>query len=95
MEKLLMIHEMTKTELSALLSEIISAELKQIANKKTDPPEFYSREEASKILKVSLVTLNGWTKSGLIKAHRLGGRVYYKHIEVISAMKEIKGAIRR
>jgi excisionase family DNA binding protein len=49
-----------------------------------------SREEAAKYLKVSLPTLNSWTKSGDIKAYRKKGRVYYKQHEIEESLTEIK-----
>lgn len=94
MEKVLLITEISRDELVNLFSDI-KVELRKLNSTKSDTPEFYSREEASEMLKTSLTTLNTWTKSGLIKAHRLGGRVYYKHVEIINAMKEIKGSQRR
>jgi hypothetical protein len=39
---------------------------------------------------ISKVTLASWTDHGLLKAYRMGGRVYYKHSEVIEAAKELK-----
>lgn len=50
-----------------------------------------SPEEARKVWQpaISKVTLHRWTKAGLIPVHRIGGRIYYKHSELISAVKGI------
>lgn len=48
-----------------------------------------SREEASSYLRISLPTLHKWTNEGLLKAYRLGGRVYYKQHEILKALMQI------
>lgn len=51
-----------------------------------------SPEEARKVWQpaISKVTLHRWTKEGLVPSHRIGGRVYYKHSELVGAVKEIR-----
>lgn len=39
---------------------------------------FYTRLDVSKMLHVSLVTLNKWNKNGTLKAHGIGRRVLYR-----------------
>lgn len=39
---------------------------------------------------ISKVTLHTWTKAGRLKSYSIGGRVFYKHGEVIEAAKEVK-----
>lgn len=48
-----------------------------------------SREEAGAYLKISLPTLHKWTNEGVLKAYRLGGRVYYKQHEILKALMQI------
>lgn len=40
--------------------------------------------------KISLSSLNRWTKQGLLKQYRVGGRLYYRQSEVLEAAKELK-----
>lgn len=49
-----------------------------------------TREEARVFLKTTFPTLRKWTVDGIIPAHRLGGRVYYKQHEIIQAMEPVK-----
>ncbi len=49
-----------------------------------------SRKETAKLLCISLPTLNEWTKTGILKAHRIGNRVLYKEKEVIEALVEVQ-----
>lgn len=54
------------------------------------PEEFLNRFQVAKLLKVSLATLNDWTKKGYLKAYRIGNRVLFKHEEVLASLQEVK-----
>jgi excisionase family DNA binding protein len=49
-----------------------------------------TRRETADKLKVSLVTLNDWTRRGMIQSHIIGGRVLYKASEVEKALHPVK-----
>jgi excisionase family DNA binding protein len=49
----------------------------------TDNREFLTAREVSKLLGVSLVTLDKWRKNGTLKSYRFGSRIRYKKIEII------------
>lgn len=46
-----------------------------------------TRREAAKRLRISLVTLDNWTKMGLIKAKRIGTRIRYTPKDIEEALK--------
>lgn len=48
-----------------------------------------SRNEAAKYLKISLPTLNVWTKQERVRSYRIGSRVYYKEGELIASLTVI------
>ncbi|SFE98711.1 helix-turn-helix domain-containing protein [Sunxiuqinia elliptica] len=50
---------------------------------------YLSRIETAKILKVSLPTLNEWTKQGIISAYRIGNRILYKPDEIEESLKQV------
>ena len=54
-----------------------------------------SREATAEMLCISLPTLNEWTKSGIIKAHRIGGRVLYKSEDITDALKVVVSQTKR
>lgn len=56
--------------------------------KKQDHSKFISRKEAAKLLKISLPTLNDWTKSGLLNSYQIGTRVLYKPEEVEQSLTQ-------
>lgn len=49
--------------------------------------QLLTRKEAATFLSVSLTTLKAWTDQKLIKAYKLGGRVYYKEKEIMEALE--------
>ncbi|MDG1276562.1 MAG: helix-turn-helix domain-containing protein [Algoriphagus sp.] len=51
--------------------------------------EILTRQEACKVLKISLPTLGEWTKQSLLKSYNCGGRIYYKSDELEKALKQI------
>ena len=53
------------------------------------PPEYLTRQETAKILKVSLVTLSDWNKKKILNPYRLGKLIRYKRIEIESALISI------
>ena len=82
-------------ELKNIIAETVKTELGRINFIQNEKLEVLTREEVCKLLNVSLVTLSTWTKTGKIKAHRIGNRVYYKKLNIEEAMKEIKGSLKR
>ncbi|HOB83104.1 MAG TPA: helix-turn-helix domain-containing protein [Bacteroidales bacterium] len=50
---------------------------------------YLSRQEAANLLKISLPTLNEYTRTGIIKGSRVGSRVLYLEEDIINAVKEI------
>lgn len=69
---------LTVDEAKCLIKEWIK---ECIEETKTEPPktlpEYYTREETCKILKISLPTLDRYTELRLIKTHRIGNRKLY------------------
>ena len=53
------------------------------------PNTYLSRADVSKMLNVSLVTLNKWNKSGKLKAVGIGGRVLYRQVDIDNAIVEL------
>ena len=66
--------------------------LDQLLKTKQEPQKdndiLFSREETAKIIKVSLPTLNSWTKEGFIPSYKIANRVYYKKDEVMESLKK-------
>jgi hypothetical protein len=79
--------EFTKEDLERLVKEALSSEFQKMigmfhnfdTNNKSD---LMTREEVSKLLNVSLVTLHNWDKRKVLVSRKVGGRVIYMRDEV-------------
>jgi hypothetical protein len=49
-----------------------------------------TRKETADKLKISLVTLNDWTKRGMIQSYLIGGRVLYKDSEIEGSLHKVR-----
>jgi len=86
--KITQVFGITPTELKEDILKDVRAELKEIVQnfQPVKPPEYITRQEAAKILKVSLVTLTDWNKKGVLKPYRLGNLIRYKRTELDEAL---------
>lgn len=50
--------------------------------------DLYKRKNAADILGVSLVTLDTWTRAGIIQSMRIGTRIYYTQKAIDEALKK-------
>ncbi len=78
------VHNVTPAQLKESILKDVIIELQTI---KTDlqpkkQPEYLTRKEVAKLLKVSLVTLTDWNKKGILKPYRLGNLIRYKLSEI-------------
>lgn len=69
----------------------VSDVLKGFANtlQTNDQDILLTRQETSKLLSVSLVTLWDWTRKDIIPAYRIGNKVRYKKSEVLNALQQM------
>lgn len=58
-------------------------------NPATNLPKYRTREEVTKIFKLSLPTIDRYVKLGLIKSHRIGNRVLFSEDDIQEALKEM------
>jgi excisionase family DNA binding protein len=87
----IVMHTITAQEFRALIGTEIREALKELPNQSQAETEtLLTRSEAAQKLKVSLVTLNDWTKRGLIQSYTIGGRVLYKAGELENSLHKNK-----
>ncbi|MEB2787335.1 helix-turn-helix domain-containing protein [Algoriphagus persicinus] len=82
----------TTEELTNLINLAVKEALKELPKATTSNPSetLLTRKETADKLKISLVTLNDWTKRGLIQSYLLGGRVFYKQSEIENSLHRTK-----
>lgn len=83
----------TMGDLESMISRLLDEKLANITNftpkldKDPREDELYKRKEAAIKLRISLPTLDAWTKAGLINARKIGTRVYYTDGDINKAIK--------
>ena len=87
---------LTKSDFQDLMAETMTACLRRtLQNPDPQPCEKSSdyltiSETCKRMGGISKVTLNQYTKTGRIKAYRIGGRVLYKPADIEAAMTAVK-----
>jgi excisionase family DNA binding protein len=76
---LLRIEQIFDTKISSQLPKFIE-----------NQSEYITRKEVSSLLKVCLVTLDDWTKQGLLQSYKIGNRVLYKRQEVEDSINQVQ-----
>lgn len=90
-KNIIQVHNTTPQQLKESILSDVRKELKEIVLnfQPQKLPEYLTRKEVAKILKVSLVTLSDWNKKGVLKPYRLGNLIRYKRAEIDQALKII------
>ncbi len=90
MSKITQITEVNIDDFMTMLDEKINQALEKFqssTNNAIPEKEFYTRDEVAKLLNVSYGTLHNWKKEGILEPVKIGNRVYYPKIEVLSKLK--------
>ncbi len=90
----MLIQGATISDLESMMSRLLDKKLAIIVEStpqvEVSPKDgLYKRKEAAEKLRVSLVTLDNWTKLGIINARRIGTRVYYTDKDINDALKKV------
>jgi hypothetical protein len=82
----------TTEELIEIFRQVVKQEVRAIQPIPfpTASETLLSRRETADKLKVSLVTLNDWSRRGLIQSYIIGGRVLYKQSEIEASLHQVK-----
>ncbi len=77
-----------ETRQKELIREVLA---EQPTPEPTSPesPDYLTRKETAKLLRISLPTLHEWTKSGDLKSYRIAGKIRYKTAEIEAAFKQV------
>ena len=82
----------SQENLRLLISQVVTETLKEFFSKDTKESDnrLLTRKEVCAILGISLPTLHSYTKSGTIKAVRIGNAIRYQSEEIKQALRSIK-----
>lgn len=79
-------------ELDDLLSSISALIDKKLEERKPTQSKqsiYLGRSEVCKLLKITLPTLNEWSKHGRLKSYKIGNRVLYKQEEIEDSLHQV------
>ncbi|MEN5131819.1 helix-turn-helix domain-containing protein [Elizabethkingia anophelis] len=75
--------QITVEELGQFIEEKVSKAIEKLSlKKKSEEKSVYTRDETARLLDVSLTTLFHWNNQGILKAKKIGKRVYYSKTDV-------------
>lgn len=82
----------TPEEITGIINHAVLEAIKNFHPQTSTPPseKLLTRKETADKLKISLVTLNDWTKRGMIQSYVIGGRVLYKDSEIEASLYKTK-----
>jgi hypothetical protein len=83
-----LIQNVTAEEFSEQLRQVVREELLTLQPKQPTS-NYLTRIEVSKLLKISLPTLNEYTRKGIIRGSRIGSRILYLESDIASSVTDI------
>lgn len=89
MENSILIRNLKVEELQEIIRAIVKEEIQLASTTKKIETKYLTRLEAATLLKISLPTLNNYTKTGRITGYRIGSRVLYELAELEQSLNEI------
>jgi|APCry1669188910_1035180.scaffolds.fasta_scaffold12147_2 hypothetical protein len=81
--------DLTEEEFKQTIAEATAIAIREHQpEEKTTRPKYGTRNEVKKVIHVSLPTLNRMNKEGILKAHKISGRVLYLWDEVFASIEQ-------
>ena len=71
------------------LERIVEAKISTATTPTKEISDYLSRKDIAALLKISLPTVDQWTKQGLLYCYKMGNRVFYKRQEVERSLHEV------
>jgi excisionase family DNA binding protein len=87
MKRGIFIENIESDELREFIRTTIREELGQANNQQDSAKDLLTRTSAAAYLGVSLPTLNRYVTSGRLRSRKIGGKVFFTHEDINSAMK--------
>jgi excisionase family DNA binding protein len=86
------LHSTPLKDFQDMIGEIVEEKLRQLRDEKPDKvnEEYLTRREVCERIRVSYATLHSYTKEGLLKSYKIGGRVLYRQDEVEQSLQTIQ-----
>ncbi|MDX1828768.1 MAG: helix-turn-helix domain-containing protein [Lutibacter sp.] len=90
-EKITQVHHTSKDELIRNIIKGVENKLKEFEKSFTpkEPTTWLTKKEVSIILSISIVTIDDWSKKGILSPYRIGNRIRFKRIDIENALTNI------
>jgi hypothetical protein len=80
-------------DIGEIFRQILKEELAKLSynqGKESKKTEYLTRGEVKDLLRISLTTLNDYTKRGILNAYQIGGRILYRLDEIQDAVEKVE-----
>jgi len=90
----IILHSTPISDFKLIIGEVIREQLQTVIPKPTPekPPYLLTRKDVAEKLRITLVTVDKYTKAGILQSYRIGGQIRYKANEVEKAFQAVKNA---
>jgi len=90
-EKITQVHHTSKDELIHNIIRGVENKLNEFERnfQPKEPTTWLTKKEVSAILSISIVTIDDWSKKGILNPYRIGNRIRFKRIEVENSLTNI------
>jgi len=82
--------EQLQNSFRSIVKNEVEQIIKNLPTSQEPAPELITRKETAHIYGISLVTLNEWTKTGIVPAQRIGTRIRYNRADVYNSLKDVE-----
>ena len=82
--------EQLQNSFRSIVKNEVEQIIKNLPTSQEPAPELITRKETALIYGISLVTLNEWTKTGIVPAQRIGTRIRYSRADVYASLKDVE-----
>lgn len=86
----IILQNVSPEDLKQIISDVVQEKLNQFQPHQKNEIKYLTRKEVAALLKISLPTLNEYTKTGKLKGYRIRGRVLYKADEIEKSLTAIE-----
>ena len=91
-KKVTQVHHVNQEDLLQSFSNLMDEKFNKFKQhfQPKELPKWITRQEVNEILSISLVSVDIWTKKGILTAYRIGNKKRFKRNEVEQALTKIK-----
>jgi excisionase family DNA binding protein len=87
----IILHSTPMRDFKFMIGEVVREQLETLIPKKEPQEHFYlTRSEAAAKLRITLSTLDKYSKAGIVQSYKVGGRIRFKSSDIEKAFEAVK-----